>query len=130
MIAATVAPSAAQTPPNLVGTWSGVGYAVHIGPTPYRTVEGAGVKCPDKGITFTYVIKEQHGNRFAGEMTDGKFKETVIGALQPDNRGGVMLDDDGYYAFTLVSPDAMDICYSHHNATSRLAGCLRLQRSR
>jgi hypothetical protein len=34
------------------------------------------------------VIKEQQGNRFAGESSAGKFKETIIGTLQLDNRAG------------------------------------------
>jgi hypothetical protein len=119
-----------QQAPNMVGTWKGTAYAVHIGSNPYRVAEGNGVNFPSNGIEFTYVIREQHGNRFAGELSGVKFKETIIGAIQPDNRGGIMLDDDGQYRFTLADPNTMDVCYSHLYPTSKIAACWRLTRSR
>lgn len=114
----------------MTGTWKGTGYGVHIEPTPYRTAEGSGVQFPDNGIEFTYVITKQRDNRFAGKMTDGKVEETIIGAIQADRRSGIMLDDDGQYFFTLIDPFTMDVCYNHHNSTSKLVGCLRLMKSR
>ena len=123
-------PAVAQDIPNLIGTWKGTAYAVHIGSNPYRVAQGKGPNFPDNGIEFTFVISEQHGNRFAGEMSGGKYSETIIGALQPDNKGGIMLDDDGEYAITLVAADTMDICYHHNFPTSRVASCWRLERSR
>jgi len=130
LIAATSLPAASQQPPNLIGTWKGTGYAVHIGPNPYRAAEGSGVNFPANGIEFTYVIKEQQGNRFAGESSAGKFKETIIGAVQPDNRGGIILDDDGQYVFTLIDPNTMDACYNHHYPTTKVVSCYRLTRPR
>jgi hypothetical protein len=123
-------PAAAQQPPNLVGTWKGMGTGVQIGPTPHRPAEVTGVKFPDNDIEFTYVIKEQHGNRFAGQMSSTTAKETLIGAVLPDNRGGIMLDDDGQYQFTLINPDTMDVCYNHYHSKSKFVGCFRLTRSR
>jgi hypothetical protein len=130
LIAAMSLPAAAQQPPKMVGTWKGTGNVAHIGPTPYRAAEGTGVNLPANDIEFTYVIKDQQGNRFAGEASAGKFKETIIGAVQPDNRGGVMLDDDGQYLFTLIDPNTMDVCYNHHYPTSKAVGCFRVTRSR
>ncbi len=130
LLVATSLSAASQDAVNLVGTWKGTGYAVHIGPSPYRATKGAGVNFPNKGIEFTYAIKRQAGNRFAGEMSAGKHKETLIGALQPDNRGGIMLDDDGEYSFVLLDPNAMDLCYSHNSeAGKKLVACLRVTRS-
>jgi len=123
-------PAAAQQVPDMVGTWKGMATAVHIGSTPYRAAQGNGVQFPPNELEFTYVIKEQHGNRFAGEMSAVNYKETIIGAIRPDNRGGLMLDDDGRYDFALVDPNTMDVCYGHQFATSRLAACWRLTRSR
>lgn len=123
-------PATAQQPPNLVGTWKGMGNVAHIGPTPYRAAKGSGANLPANDIEFTYVITNQQGNRFAGESSAGKFKETIIGAVQPDNRGGIMLDDDGQYFFTLVDPNTMDVCYNHHYPTSKAVGCFRVTRSR
>ena len=130
LFVAAALPAAAQERPIMTGTWKGTGYGVQIGPTPYRPIEGPGVQFPENGIEFTYVLKEQHDNRFSGEMTSGKFKETIIGAIQADNRSGVMLDNDGQYFFTLIDPSTMDVCYNHHNPTSKFVGCFRLFKSR
>lgn len=134
LLAGTVLPAASQGANkdtiNLVGTWKGTGYAVHIGATPYRPGDGAGVKFPDNGIEFTYVISQQKGNRFSGEMSGGAAKETIIGAIQPDNRGGIMLDNDGHNTFVLIDPNAMDVCYNHQTPASKLVACLRVTKQR
>jgi hypothetical protein len=123
-------PAASQDIPNLVGTWKGTAQAVHIGATPYRGGEGGSANFSSNAIEFTYVIKEQQGNRFAGESSGGGAKETIIGALQPDNRGGIMLDNDGQYIFTMIDPNSMDVCYSHQYPMSKVVTCYRLVRSR
>ena len=57
-------------------------------------------------------------------MSAGNNKEKLIGALQPDNRGGIMLDDDGEYNFVLIDKNAMDLCYSHNSeAGKKLVAC-------
>jgi hypothetical protein len=124
-----LAPAAAQQVPDMVGTWKGLATAVHIGSTPYRVVQGGGAQFPSNGIEFTFVIKEQQGNRFSGESTGANYKETLIGAVRPDNKGGIILDDDGRYDFTLADPNTMDVCYAHQFPTSRVAACYRLTRS-
>lgn len=115
---------------SMVGTWKGPAHAVQIGSSPYRPVTGTGVTFPDNAIEFTLVIKEQHDNRFAGESVAANIRETIIGALQPDNRGGIILDNDGQYTFALIDPDTIDVCYSHLYPSSKLAACYRLTRSR
>jgi hypothetical protein len=129
LIVVTSLPAASQQLPSMVGTWKGTGTGVQIGPTPYRPAEGTGVKFPDNEIEFTYDIKEQHGNRFTGQLSGGTHKETIIGAVQLNNRGGVMLDDDGKYLFTLIDPNTMDLCYDHHYSASKFVGCFRVKRS-
>ena len=128
IIAMSALPAAAEDIPNLVGTWKGTAYAVHIGSNPYRVAQGTGPNFPDNGIEFTYVISEQHGNRFAGKMSGGIFSETIIGAIEPDNKGGIMLDDDGQYQIKLVDADTMDICYSHQYPMNRVVACWQLKR--
>jgi len=123
-------PLAAQGAPDLLGTWRGRGYAVHIGPSPYRAPQQEGVNFPDNAIELTYVITRQEGNRFAGELSGGTHRETLIGALQPDNRGGIMLDDDGQYIFTMRDPDTMDLCYQHLYPSSKAVACFTITRSR
>jgi hypothetical protein len=128
--ASVAPPAAAQQVPDMVGTWKGMLTAAHIGSNPYRVAQGNGVQFPPNEIEFTYIIKEQHGNRFAGESSGGNYKETIIGALRPDSRGGIMLDDDGRYDFTPVDADTMDACYAHQFPTSRVVSCFRATRSR
>ena len=79
---------------------------------------------------FTFAITGQQGNRFAGESSSGEFRETLVGALRPDNEGGVILDDDGRYDFTLRDADTLDLCYSHSSQTSRVVACYTVTRAR
>jgi hypothetical protein len=119
--------ASAQTPPNLVGTWKGKAEAVIIGANPYRIIESAG---PNFGgaMEFTYVIKQQQGTRFSGELT-AKVNETVIGTLRPPEfRSGIMLDNDGEYDFTLRNPTTMDVCYRHINLTSKAVACWTMEK--
>ena len=115
-------------PANLVGTWKGKAQAVHIGSNPYRVAAKNGPNFPDEAIEFTYTITEQHGNRFAGSMSNGKFTETIIGAISLTNQSGVMIDDDGQYEFTVRDADTLDICYHHSFPTSRVVACWELKR--
>ena len=111
-----------QKIPNLVGTWKGSGEAVHIGPTPYRVPEHDGPNFPG-AIEVTYVVKEQVGARFAGDVL-GKFKETFIGMLRPPNfTSGIILDNDGQYEFTLRDEKTIDACYWHQYPTSKAIVC-------
>lgn len=122
-------PAAAQEIPDLVGTWKGATTAVHVGSNPYRATGQEGVTFSSDPIEFTYTISEQQDGRFAGEMSGGTNRETIIGALRPDNQGGVMLDNDGQYHFTLRDPNTIDLCYSHLNPSSRVVACWTVTRS-
>jgi hypothetical protein len=119
----------AEDPLNLVGTWKGTAYAVHIGSTPYRVAEKNNPNLSTNAIEFTYSITEQKGNVFAGTSSGGKFSETLIGAISPDNRSGIMSDDDGQYTFSIRDNSTLDICYQHSFPTSRVAACWTLKRA-
>jgi hypothetical protein len=131
LCAALAMPSMAQDTdaPNMIGAWTGKTYAVHIGSNPYRVAEGTGVQFPDNAIEFTYNITEQHGKRFAGKSSGGKFSETIIGMLAPDNRTAVMLDDDGQYMMTMVDPNTIDMCYYHLYPTNKVVSCWQIKRT-
>jgi hypothetical protein len=125
LLLALALPANAQEIPDLVGTWSGAGTAVFIGSTPYRAPDASGANLPAEEIEFTYEIREQEGNRFAGMMSGGLFTEAIVGALQPpDYATGVMIDNDGRYTFTLRAADTIDLCYDHQYPTTKwsLAG--------
>lgn len=119
----------AQEPPNLVGVWKGPALAVGIGSNPYRVPEGPGPVFFDQSIDFTYTIAEQKGSRFFGTLTSGKGTETVIGALQPPAyTGGIFLDDDGRYTFTMRDATTIDLCYDHHYPKTKVVACYTLKK--
>ena len=128
-LAALTALARADGVPNIIGTWKGTAYAVQVGPTPYRQSDTLAPKFPDAGMEFTYEITEQHDNRFAGTMRGGKFAETIIGAISPDNVSGVMLDDDGDYTFTFADANTLNLCYRHSYPLSRVVACWQAKRS-
>ena len=118
----------AQDVPDLVGTWKGNAQAVYLGQNPYRLPDSDAPTFGSDEMEFIYVIDKQEGTRFAGHM-EGKATETLIGALQPpDFGGGVFLDDDGVYPFTLRDENTIDFCYFHHNSTSKVVACFTVTR--
>ena len=127
-VAADVA--AAQNIPALVGTWKGTAHAVSVGSNPYRTPETKEPNFPPDALEFTFTIKEQQGNRFSGTSTAGTLTETLIGAISPDNKSGVVLDDDGEYLFTIRDNDTLDTCYRHRTSASRVVACYAWKRQK
>ena len=115
-----------QPPPNLVGTWKAVspGAAV-VGANPYHPGATGAASEPrfTDPIEFTITIGAQKANRFTGELTDGKRTERLIGAISPNNLGGVILDDDGQYVFTIRDLETLDVCYSHMTPASKVVAC-------
>jgi hypothetical protein len=126
-IAFAAASASAQTAPNLVGTWKGKSEAVYVGPTPYRGATGTGPNFGD-AMEYTYVVKEQKGTRFSGEIT-GKITETIIGTMRPPEfRSGIIVDNDGFADFTLRDAKTMDVCYHHIHLMSKVAACFTLEK--
>lgn len=119
-------PAFAEDLPDLVGTWKGNYTGVHVGPTPHRKGE-AGVNF-GKELEFVLVIAEQHGRDFAGQLKVGEKTETLIGSIGPDNKGGIMLDNDGQYFFDIVNGNTIDNCYLHTTPNSKVTGCARMTR--
>ena len=126
--AATCQQASAQEPLNMVGTWKGQATAAHVGTNPYRDTESGGPNLPAAMLEFTFVIKEQQGNRFTGTSSAGSRSETLIGALSPDAGTGVMLDDDGQYMMTIRDQNTVDVCYFHRAETGRVVACYALTR--
>ena len=119
--------ASAQTPPNLIGTWKGKAEAVYVGPTPYRDAKGTGPNFGD-AMEYTYIVKDQKGTRFSGELT-GKITETIIGTLRPPEfRSGIIIDNDGFADFTMRDAKTMDVCYHHIHLMSKVAACFTLEK--
>lgn len=125
---ASAIPGLAQDAPQMTGIWKGDAIVVHIGSNPYRVAKGKEPNFPENRIEFTYEIVKQEGNRFSGTATGGAFSETIIGAISPDNRSGIILDEDGQYDFTVVDSNTLNACYQHNFPTSRVVGCWQLKR--
>jgi hypothetical protein len=130
LAAGTAGSAVAQEIPNMVGTWKGSTKAVIIGSNPYRVAETNGPSLPPNPIEFTYAITKQEDNRFVGTSGAGKFVETLIGAVNPEGKTGIMIDNDGQYQFTLRDTDTMDVCYWHSNLTSKVVACWQLKRTK
>lgn len=124
-IVALSGPAFSGEAPDMLGKWIGtVDSAIHAGTTPYRTAEpGKKITFAKEAMTFTLDIKEQQGARFGGELSNTKRSETLIGHLYPDNKSGVMLDEDGRYYFTLSDAVTMQVCYDHATPDSKVIAC-------
>lgn len=121
-------PASAQSGPNLVGTWKGMAQAVQMGVNPYRAPPSSAPVFSASAMEFTITIVEQKDNRFTGKKTAGDRSETLIGAISPNNQGGVMLDDDGQYLFTIRDPNTLDVCYNHLNPSGKVVACYTWKR--
>jgi len=117
----------AQKPPNPVGTWKGQALAVGTGANPYRVQESNGPNFSKDMLEFTFNVTEQHDGRFAGSIQAGKGTEALIGALRPPYyTEGVIVDDDGRYAFKLRDAGTIDLCYDHIYPKSKVVACYSL----
>ena len=124
-------PALAEEAPNMLGKWVGmVDSAVMVGNTPDRTAEAdRKITFAKESLEFTFDIKEQVGARFGGEMVAPKRSETLIGHLYPDNKSGMMLDDDGQYFFNLSDANTMQLCYDHSKPDSKVIACWTAKRA-
>lgn len=122
-IAACVAAAAstgamAQDTPDLTGTWqvkaTGIGHphpAAEKAETPRTLIDG----------TFEFVIDWQDGVRFSGldvveEVAAGvgaATDETFSGIVGPTGTTAHIVDDNGSFDCTIVSPDRLDCIYRH-----------------
>ena len=82
---------------------------------------------PAKTIEFTVTITAPQGNRIAGQSTGSARAETLIGAISPSYKSGMILDDDGQYLFTIRDIDTLDVCYSHSKPNDKAVSWLRVK---
>lgn len=124
-------PALADEVPNMVGKWVGlVDSAVMVGNTPDRAADAdRKITFAKEGLAFTFDIREQAGARFGGAMVAPKRSETLIGHLYPDNKSGMMLDDDGRYSFNLSDANTMQLCYDHAKPDSKVIACWTARRA-
>lgn len=120
---------------RLDGLWIGTSNSAVLG----SGFHHPGTKEQEKDIRFTHIlinlnIDKQDGQNFTGLLHSKHFKETILGALSPDSKSGVMVDEDGSYRFTLTDDNTMNVCYTQVNHPSMkkllVASCYDLHRQK
>ena len=118
LLLAAPAPALAADPVSLIGTWKG---------------EEFGVGALDGWDRHDLIMEilEQQGTAFIGVKsygTPGAYQtDDIYGSMTPDGRIVVVVDTDGVFTGTLVSPDVLDLCYTETGADAS-AKCARLIR--
>lgn len=114
-------PALADEVVSLVGTWSGPG-------------EGVSIQEGWRDGPAKIVVEEQKGRAFKAKVVyqkaDGSVGEAdLLGAVAPDGKTIVMVQDDGHLIANLQSPDVLDICYLE-TGDDAMAVCSRLDRQK
>ena len=113
----------AQTPPNMIGTWTSIVSYTIMGSGSHHQSNSA----KDNEIYFdkklvTMVIDRQEGINFAGTISSKDYKEVILGAIALDYQGGVLVDSDGTATFKIVDANTMQNCYVQM-AKPKVASC-------
>ena len=113
----------AQTPPNMIGTWTSIVSYTVMGSGSHHQSNSA----KDNEIYFdkklvTMVIDRQEGINFAGTISSKDYKEVILGAIALDYQGGVLVDSDGTATFKIIDANTMQNCYVQM-AKPKVASC-------
>jgi hypothetical protein len=120
--------ASAQTPPNMIGTWTSVVHYTIMGSGSHHQSNNA----KDNEIYFdkklvTMVIDRQEGINFAGTISSKDYKEVILGAIALDFQGGVLVDSDGTATFKIIDSNTMQNCYVQM-AKPKVASCQEFKR--
>jgi hypothetical protein len=134
LLASAVA-AAAQTVPDLKGTWSGQWKTVIYGSNPHHPGRETLARAPRvRDITYTVEIEGQDGRLVWGKSwSDPSRKEPFAAYVAPDGKTIVGSDTDGSLSISISSADRLDGCYTHTalgRTRSIVASCGTMQRSR
>jgi hypothetical protein len=132
---ATTVAAAAQTLPDLKGTWSGPWRTVIYGNNPHHPGSATPADRPRiREIAFTCDFEGQDGRLVWGKCwSDPARKEPFAGTAATDGKTITGADMDGTFTFTIAAPDRMDACYMHTGlgpSRSIVASCGTLRRAR
>ncbi|HYD04515.1 MAG TPA: hypothetical protein VEC60_02270 [Reyranella sp.] len=106
----------AQTYPDLRGNWSWTGKVVLFGSNPHHKGNPPNEETARfRDFDFTFVVTDQQGGNAWGYNTSSGYatREPMAWAMASDGKTGVATDTDGYYRLTVMSPDRMEVCYTH-----------------
>jgi hypothetical protein len=125
----------AQSPPKLLGTWTGISNSAVFGAGNFHPTEAGKEKTVRfRSVEFVMVIDKEEGRNFVGSIgatnnkhsTDVKRKEMLMGAYAKDMKSGVMVNETGSFTFELINPKNLEICYTQVIASPKLASCMEL----
>jgi hypothetical protein len=129
LVLAIAVPAAAQTIPDLRGTWKGESETIVLGGGNPHHPPGQPSEPQMRSVPFTLTVDKQEGRRFSGTFTSPRSSEKVIAVIS--RNGAILLaDDEGYTHGTMLGPDRMELCYLHVSTASRIASCTELARQR
>jgi hypothetical protein len=106
----------AQTYPDLKGTWTGKGKSVVYGTNPHHPGAAPNETTPRlREFDFTMEVTGQDGPLLWGQSHSSvsATKEPFAWAIASDGKTIVGADTDGCHRLTIVSPDRLELCYSH-----------------
>jgi hypothetical protein len=126
----------AQTSPNLVGAWKGVGNASVSGPDNYHPTEAG----KEKSVRFTkmeffLVVDREEGRNFTGYISSTSSKapantdnkKMIIGSYAKDMKSGVWINELGGSAtFKLADSKNLEICYTQVPPKPMVADCFEM----
>lgn len=114
LVALLWVPAGAEEVPDLVGNWTGVHSGLRLGSSDYSPeMSSENLSYRDEG-SFTMVIEEQNGRRFAGERfptEKSEMSEAILGVISFDDETLYMVDEDGYFEGKLISATEMEVVY-------------------
>ena len=119
---------------SMVGTWKGLSNSTVKGSALHHEIDQNADKIRFVRTNFTLIVDAQEGQNFAGYLVsaDNKDKEVVLGSLNANREGGVMVDNDGIYRFNVQSANQLEWCYAHapesSNQHSGVAACIEVTR--
>lgn len=119
--------SAADSPPSLVGTWSGKATGGVVGGNLGHQDASNEPRFKDTSVTWTITIDRQEGPGLVGSWASPNKKEELIGVIRPDNVTVLFVDPDTYFSATLRSENEMEACLQE-NGESLVATCYVLTR--
>jgi hypothetical protein len=125
LAALAITPAAAQTVPDVRGTWKGESESIVLGGgNPHHPAAQAN-EPQLRSVPFTLTVDKQDGRRFSGTFSSPRSTEKVIAVI---SRGGTIFlaDDEGYTTGTLLAPNRIELCYLHVSTLSRIASCAEL----
>ena len=124
-LSAGVGIAAAQSPPDLKGTWSGTSRAIVAGLAPQQppgaTIRFAG---PNRltDVKFTSKIEGQEGSRIWGTISSPTAVYPFIGVILYDGKGiRIVQQHGGILDGTIVDPDRIEVVFIEQTGSVAVA---------